>query len=106
MQGREVVVVVIRAARMTAELVQFAGQKGVGAAVVLMGLKMGTPFAARAMAPRKKRVRAESGFTAGTGRRGNRQALSPRYDCGQGTCCCHAVMPTIIRCAGRPSDST
>ena len=39
---------------------------------------------------------ADKGAAAGTGASGNRHALAPRYGCGSGTCCCHAVMPTII----------
>jgi len=50
--------IIVGAATMSAEFVEFAGQEGVGATVVLdrveIGLKIGTPLTAIAMAPRKK----------------------------------------------------
>ena len=62
----------------------------------LIGLKIGTPLAAMAMAPRKKLLFADIGSSAGTARRGICQALSPVYGCGSGICCCQALIPTII----------
>ena len=44
---------------------------------LLSGLKIGTPFTASAIAPRRKRFFAVAGRFAGTGSSGIRQALSP-----------------------------
>ena len=71
----------------------------------LIGLKIGTPLTATAMAPLNSAVFADTGCCAKTGWRGMRKALSPVKSCGKGTCCCQAVIPTIIRCTGKPVDS-
>lgn len=72
----------------------------------LIGLKIGTPLIAIAMAPRKNAVFADFGCAAGFGCSGTRQLLSPVYGCGSGTCCCQAVISVIISWSGMPSDAT
>ena len=72
----------------------------------LIGLKIGTPLAARATAPRNRADFAETGLSEIFGWRGIRQAFFPVYGCGRGTCYCQAVIPTIIEWSGKPFDST
>lgn len=69
------------------------------------GLKISTPLTASAIA-RRNPFFVLAGFAAGTGSKGIRQALSPTYFCGSGTCCCQARIPTISGWSGMPLLST